>query len=339
MLRMRAARIPIIWNEDLPIFASEAFLRTVGDEFGWIGGFADCGTLRCVLPYTILRKPLISLARFRLQSISLGQALELHEEKDFLIQSAALLRSQGADVIVPAPTNAVFRTCPDSAVAAPYGSWVLDLQATEPELFAAVHLSHRRLISKAKKSDVNVRVAQNFLPSAHRILRDTFAASGIQFMSLDSFSRYAESLGQHAKLFIAERRGEIQACALVPFSHASAYYVYGGSAPDAAPGAMHLLQWEMIRFFRSLGVARYDFVGARLDPTAGSKQAGLSLFKQRFGAQLVQGLVWKMGLSSTKFALYNIAYRLMKGRDIVDQELRRLRTDPGGRKQAANHPQ
>ena len=66
---MLAKPIEINWNSDLSIYASELFLRAVEDEYGWLGGFDESGSLRCILPYTVIRKAFIRMARFRVEKI------------------------------------------------------------------------------------------------------------------------------------------------------------------------------------------------------------------------------------------------------------------------------
>ena len=55
----------------------------------------------------------------------------------------------GADVVIPATTNTIFRTYPDGATAAPYGSYVVDLTQTEEALWNKVHSKHRNVIRNA----------------------------------------------------------------------------------------------------------------------------------------------------------------------------------------------
>jgi len=113
---------------------------------------------------------------------------------------------------------------------------------------------------------------------------------------------------------------------VIPFSQHSAYYAYGGSAVHPLSGATNLLQWEAIRCFRSLGVKRYDFCGVRINPEAGSKAAGLMMYKERFGGHLVHGYMWRSSLRPIRAAVYRFAVRLLRGGDIVDQEQHKLVT-------------
>ena len=64
---MKATPIPINWHSGLPIFARESFLKGVSNEYGWLGGVDESGSLRCILPYTIVRKAGIRMIRFRVE--------------------------------------------------------------------------------------------------------------------------------------------------------------------------------------------------------------------------------------------------------------------------------
>src|SRR5688500_738781 len=101
MTSFRARPVEIRWHSGLPVYASAAFLKTVGDEYGWLGGLDESGRLRCVLPYTVIRKPGFRMLRFRLAIVPVEKELELEEEKSFLNSVVEYARSSGADMIVP----------------------------------------------------------------------------------------------------------------------------------------------------------------------------------------------------------------------------------------------
>jgi lipid II:glycine glycyltransferase (peptidoglycan interpeptide bridge formation enzyme) len=148
-------------------------------------------------------------------------------------------------------------------------------------------------------------------------------------MSHEELKRFALSLKENVRIFVALYQGAVQGSAVIPFSDHSAYYLYGGSSANPLTGATNLLQWEAIRLFRGLGVKRYDFVGVRINPEKGSKQEGLMAFKQRFGGQLVQGYIWKYALQPLKFGIYSLAVRYLRGGDIVDAERHKLKAVDG----------
>lgn len=321
---LKVAPVEIRWHPGLSIFASESFLRAAGDAYGWLGGFDESGAQRCILPYTVVRKLGIRMARFRVETIPLEGGLEVEEERSFLDGVVAHFRSTGIDLVLPATNNAIFRTYPSGASAAPYGTYVLDLTQSESVLWARLHSKHRNGIRSAAKNGVEIQSGIEYLAAAHQLIRATLKRSRMAFKSYDDFTRYVSSFGENVMIFVAAHRGAPQGCAVIPFSEHSAYYVYGGTAPDPVTGAMNLLQWEAIRHFQSLGVRRYNFVGVRIDPEKGSKQEGLKMFKERFGGQLLQGYMWKYPLRPVPSAVYSLAVRWLRGGDIVDREHHKL---------------
>lgn len=321
---LKAEPIKIQWDPNLSVFAKEEFLRAVGDDYGWLGGIDERGGLRCLLPYTVLRKAGVRMARFRVQTIPWGAGFDVEGERSFLNSVVRHFRITGVDVIIPASTNAIFRTFPDCAVAAPYGTYFINLTKPEDALWSAVSASHRRHVRSAEKNGVQIRNALDRTATAHAIIRDTFRKSSMPFMPFNEFERLIAGLEGNIHLLAAEWRGQVQCFAVIAFSQDAAYYMYGGSIPQPVPGAMHLLHWEAIRLYRHLGVRRYDFHGTRIAPSPGSKSAGLAAFKERFGAELDQGYIWKCGISTLKSAIYSLGVRWLRGGDIVDREHHKL---------------
>jgi hypothetical protein len=321
---MKAVKVKIEWHPDLSIYASEHFLKNVGDEYGWIGGVDELGKLRCILPYSIIHKVLVRMVRFRVETIRLDEKLGIEEERSFLESATEYFRSIGADIIIPATTNSVFRAYPGQAIAAPYGTLIIDLSKPEEVLWKSVHSKHRNVIRNAIKKGVKIHYGAEYSEIAHKLVKDTFKRSRLPFMGQDAFMKMITGLGPFVRVFVAEFQGRVQGCAVLPFSNLSAYYVYGGSVSLPLTGAMNLLQWEAIRHFRELGVKHYDFCGVRINPEKGSKQQGLRRFKERFGPQLVQGYMWKYSISPLKASVYSLAVRLFRGGDIVDAEHHKL---------------
>jgi hypothetical protein len=322
MIQVR--KIDINWHPGLSIYASEAFLKTVGDEYGWLGGFSGDSELHFILPYTIVRKAIFRMVRFRVETMLINENTTVNEEREFLNSVVDYFRSTGADMIIPATTNTLFRVYPYGADAAPYGSYIVDLTQTEETLWANLHSKHRNVVRNAVKKGVEIADGLEFAQTAHTVIADTLKRSKLGFMSWNEFEHFLQGLGENVKIMIANHQGNVQGCAVIPFSQYSAYYLYGGSVSHPLSGAMNLLQWEAIRLFRNLGVQRYDFVGVRIDPDEGSKQEGLMTFKQRFGGHLARGFMWKYALSPLKYAVYAKAVKYLRGGDIVDAERHKL---------------
>jgi lipid II:glycine glycyltransferase (peptidoglycan interpeptide bridge formation enzyme) len=322
---LTVAPIDINWHTGLSIFAAEPFLKAVGDRYGWIGGFTESGKLRCILPYTVVHKATLRMVRFRVETIPLDDQFGVAEERSFLNGVVKYFRAAGMDMIIPATTNTIFKTYPDGAVVAPYGTYVVDLNQPEDAVWSNLNTSHRRKVRQAGKQGVQIKSGMDQLEAVHALVRDTFKRSKLGFMGYPEFERYVRGLNEHVLVSVAEYQGVMQACVVVPFSEFCGYYVYGGSVDEPVTGATNMLHWETMRQLQGLGVKRYDFVGVRIDPDKGSKQEGLLQYKQRFGGQLVQGFMWKYPLRPFKSSAYSLAVRFLRGGDIVDQE--RHKTD------------
>jgi hypothetical protein len=322
---MIAKPVPIAWQQEFPIFANESFLKAVGDEYGWLGGFSESGEQRCILPYTIVQKMFFRMVRFRTETIPLGIELNIDEEKAFLDSALGYFRTRTADMIIPASNNAIFRTYPEGAAAVPYGSYVIDLSQPEEIIWRKIDRITRQNIRTAQKKEIRIQNGTEQLDAAYKLVSTTFGRSRLPFMSYEAFKRYMQGLGENGKILMADYMGDPQSYVVFAFSKYCAYAVYAGNIADQQQGANKLLYWEAIRLFRELGVQRYDFMGARIDPEKGSKQEAINLFKKRFGAELKRGYMWKYPLHPLKYRIYGLAARLRTGGDIVDKELGKLK--------------
>lgn len=321
MNNLRAMPVEINWRPEMPIFASQDFLKSLCEEYGWVGGLDDSDRLRCILPYTVIRKPGFRFVRFRVETIPLDCDLTLDEERLFLDNTLTYFRSAQADMIIPAANTALFRTYPEGAIAADYGTFIKDLRQPEAALFNEIHADYRKRIRHAMRNGVEIKSGSHYLDLAYDMVTDTLKRSGGKVAKkYEEFKRTLLSLGQNLRIFVAEHQGTVQACLVTAFSKYSAYTLYGGTISEPAKGAMHLLHWEAIRQLRELGAERFNFTGVRIKPAAGSKQAGIKNFKMRFGGALVQGHMWKYSFHPIKSLLYSVGVRLMIGGDVVDQE-------------------
>ena len=324
--------MPINWSPRLPVFASEEFLKAVSDEYGWLGGIDSSGELCCILPYTVIRKGIFRMVRFRVETILLKEGLSLEAEKAFLRKCLDHFRSIGADVVIPATTNTIFRTYPDGADAAPYGSYIVDLRQPEEVLWKNIGRITRQNIGTAQRDGILIKSGLERFDEAYALIEETFGRSKLPFMSHESLERFMVGLGENGKLVTAEYQGGLQSCVIYAFSDYCAYAVYAGNVVRQHQGANKLIYWEAFRLFKELGVERFDFVGARIAPEKGSKQAAINLFKQRLGAKLTQGYIWKYPLRPWRSLAYSYGVRLLRGGDIVDLERHKMKAGSGAEK-------
>ena len=324
---MKAIPVKPNWHSDLPIYASEAFAKSREHRFGWMGG-GDAGrSLRCILPYSEIRKFGFRLIRFGTGTIPLGNDLELDDEKLFLNNVVEYFRSDGADMIIPSGNTAIFRTYPDGAVAAPYATYVKNLEQSEERLSGEIRKTFRQNIRKAAEQGVEIKSGMEYLDLSYAMIRDTMKRSGASFKPYSYFSRTILSLGKNVRIFVAEHQKTVQACMFAPFSQCCAYNCYAGTKEEPTLGSMHLLHWEAIRQFRAMGVKKFDFQGVRVDPERGSKQEGIANYKKGFGGEFLRGFTWKFSLRPLKAVAYSLAVRVLMDGDIVDKEGHKLLRD------------
>ena len=320
-----AVKLDINWHPGLSIYASEKFLKAVSDEYGWVGGTDDQGELRCVLPYTVIRKAGCQMIRFRTETLPVLAELDQVEERAFLDGVIEYFRETGADMIIPSGNGAVFRAYPQDAMAAPYGTFLQTLDQTPNALFNTLHTDCRYNVRKAAKSGIEIKCGMQYLDAAVTLIRETLKRSDAeQIVGADELVRIVKALDDNVRVFVAEFQGKVQACMISPFSGHTAYDWYSGTIDRPERGAMHLLLWEAMKTFQASGVRHFDFQGVRIEPDKGSKQEGIYNFKMRFGGRLVRGYMWKYSFRPVKFGAYPLAMRVLRGGDIVDRERGKL---------------
>lgn len=318
-----AKPVPIKWTNEMSIFASEPFLKAVGDEYGWLGGFDSSGVIRCILPFTIIRKSILRMVRFRVETIRINGDISIEQEKSFLNSVVNYFRRQNVGLIIPATTNTIFRTYPDGAIVAPYGTFLLNTNNDEETLWKNVHAKHRNIIRSAQKNNCTFIHGNEHLNNAYSLLKVTFKKSKMPIIPFEKLQNIASALKENILIALCLNSNLPVSCAILPFSKKSAYYVYGGNTIPPFPGASNYLQWELIRYLKSVGVGSYDFVGVRINPIKGSKQDGLYMFKERFGGLLTEGYIWKYCLKKVPFIVYSLASFFRTRGDIVDAEKRK----------------
>lgn len=327
---LTTCEIDLQWTEDMPVFACPEFLTRTGRSFGWIGGIDTSRRLRCVLPYTVTIRGRVKMVRFRSETIMCEGPVSIDEERSFLEDACIILKEKGYDVIIPPTTNAIFRTFPRFSIAAPYGTYRIDLGLSEDALWQRIQRITCQNIKKALALGVTIRPVEGALEEVYNLVRGTFKRTGHPFMNKKTFLEYLDGLGMHGCVLGGYYNGRLETCVVYGYSRHSAYAIYGGNRADMAPGANKLLHWAAMQYFKRRNVRRYDFVGARIDPEPDSKAAGINSFKRRMGGELVKGYMWKVALHPLRSLIYSLAVRIARGGDIVDKESHKLRENDSG---------
>jgi lipid II:glycine glycyltransferase (peptidoglycan interpeptide bridge formation enzyme) len=198
--------------------------------------------------------------------------------------------------------------------------WVLDITKSEDELLMGMRKSHRYLIKKAVKENIQIirldhasKDLDSFL-SLYGLL-----ASKRGFVAHRGLVEELEILGpeHEAVLFLAQYEGRIIGGALIDFVGPMAIY-HHGATDDAYRNLSisYLLQWEAIREAKKRGKKLYNFWG--IAPTESKKHPwyGLTLFKTGFGGEkrtFVHAMDLPISLIYWKTFLIDMLTKIKKG--------------------------
>jgi len=315
------------FNENYPIFLSENFLKTESNEYGWIIGYLD-DEVEVILPFIIYKKIIFRLLRFTNAPYFLHQDMKKKYEQYFIDNIIHKTKELNVDLIMQPTTNVVFDKVPKSSIYAPFGTYKIDLTLDENILWKNLHAKHRNVIRNAEKKGINIIENNYNINEIYTLISNTFKRSSMDFMTKEKFEKQIENFGKNVKVFIARtENGEMQGCAIIPFSNYGGYYLHGGSIKKPLTGAMNYMQWKIILSLKNSAVCEYDFVGARVDVDKGTKLEGIQKFKERFGSTLYKGYMWKYPIRPFKAKLFDFFYKILKKSegDIIDQEKARLK--------------
>jgi len=310
------------------IFASPSYLAACGSEYGWFVGKAHA------LPYYIDRILLFRRMVFTTAPIPFhANDTATVDLLAFLNDAVDLVFREGlCDFISKPQSNAVFAAVPDKAVSCQWGTFVRRIDLADDELLKSFHYKHRNVICKAIRDGVTVGVTDDAC-LVQGCIQETLSRQNVPYYpSLLFVKRLVEAMPVNIVMMAAHHEGVLQGVALVPYDNKCGYYLYGGSSRQPYGGALNLLQYEVMRQLRDKGVTEYDFVGARLQVTPGSKFEGIQRFKSRFGARLVSGYAFRVVCSPLKYWLFSAmarTYFRLRGwtyQDAIDE----IRRQSGG---------
>ncbi|HHX02072.1 MAG TPA: peptidoglycan bridge formation glycyltransferase FemA/FemB family protein [Firmicutes bacterium] len=193
----------------------------------------------------------------------------------------------------------------------------LDLRPSLDTIFANMKSKTRYNIRYAQRKGVKVKLsrAKSDLAIFYPLLQETAARDQFSIRSYAYFEHLWDCLVPHrtAQLFLAYHHEEPLAGAIAFRLGKRAWYVYGASANlKRNLQASYAMQWEMIRWAKSLGCTVYDFRGVSGNLNTEHPLYGLYRFKEGFGAKLVE-YVGEFDLPlSALYRLWNPGINLFK---------------------------
>lgn len=245
-------------------------------------------------------------------------------QKAFLDNVMIILKSKFKLMCVnQTGTTAILDAVPTESRYIPFGTYELDLSKEEEELFNNIHTKHRNSIVRAEKNGVLLKYGHSELvEDLYYLLSRTYKRTNMRLNEKLYFENLIGTLKSKSIVFTAYKDSIPQGAALFFYNHQKCYYMYGGSIDSPEPGSMNLLHWRAILYMKRSNVKIYDFVGARLNPDKDSKYYTMQRFKERFGARMKEGYMFKCVLNQFQNNAFTLVKHLVKkkGKDIIDQE-------------------
>lgn len=193
---------------------------------------------------------------------------------------------------------------------------MIDLSPSDDEILARMKQKTRYNIRLASKKGVTVRQGTiEDLSMLYRMYAETSIRDGFVIRNQDYYSKVwsefmhikPSDFSPMAVPLIAEVDGEPVAAVFVYHFSGRAYYFYGMSREvhrEKMPN--HLLQWEAMRYAKSMGCRQYDLWGAPDSFTEEDSMRGVYRFKEGLGGEVVRTLgAWDYAPHPLWYKLYS----------------------------------
>jgi lipid II:glycine glycyltransferase (peptidoglycan interpeptide bridge formation enzyme) len=261
------------------------------------------------------------------------EAIPLHEnvrpgsDSEFLDEVLSICEKGKrirADWVVT-QANAVFSTVPSRTDSLPWGSYIVDLTKSEAAIFETYDPKHKNMIRRAIKGGVVVKTTTD-VAAIYNNVRETMVRQNLLYFPSQSYlSELQRRLGDKITFHIALHDNRIQGSAVVVHNHRGGFYYYGGSIAEPFPGALTLMQYEIMKELKRKDVPVYDLMGARMIIGDDSKIEGIQRFKRRFASGMRSGYCFRRIINPRRHKMLNTAmkiYFVLKGShyegDVID---------------------
>lgn len=316
----------------MPIFASQGYAdylkETKNYSIIWFFGIIS-PDIRIMIPFAVRKKNFFKQGEFLTTIIRFDENNDIEIERDFLNSIISIIKQKKLCDWIKQPANWVlFNVVPENSIYCEFGSYRINLQRNdENELYDKLDRNTRYEIRKAIKNNVVIKDGFKNLDDCIKIFKKAGLKDNFVYPTKNDIEKLLNYFPHNLGLLISYDNDIPQTCAINIIDRISSYGLYSGSISKPLHGSNYLLFWQFIKDMKILGVKYFDFVGARINPTPGSKQEKIQLFKRHFGAELVKGFLWKMPISNIKYRIYNYLLKIVfviKQKtylgDIIDQE-------------------
>jgi lipid II:glycine glycyltransferase (peptidoglycan interpeptide bridge formation enzyme) len=306
----------------LPVLSSDSYLSSKSDIYGWFI------SEKFILAFFIDKKLIFKRMVFTDHPLSITEHTTIEDQQQFLDEMVEYCQKEKVcDFISKAQSNVVFSTFPTKSISVPWGTHEVNINRNDAEILASFDGKHRNRVRKAIQEGVSIHIS-NDTDLVYQIIKETLTRqNSIHYPSLNYLKQLQTKLQDHTLFFVAQKDNETQGVAVVIHDENRGYAMYAGSIEKPSNGSLVLMHYEIMKILRDQGASTYDFVGTRINPKEGSKQAGLYRFKSFFGASIKKGYAFRVTINPYKFALFTLVSQLyfklkrIKYKDPIDQIL------------------
>lgn len=326
-----------LFSERIPIFAGQNYadyLKEIKNhDTIWFANLEN-NKVAYLLPFAIIKKTIFRKGYFITGVVSFDPGNSPEKEKTFLEDAVLYIRKNKlCDWIQQGPNWALFKTVPSGAKAVKFGTYKIVLENnTEEDILKKMNRYHRKDINYAIRSGVEIKKGDEYINDCLSIIKNTAKEADLSSPSSTEIEKLLFHFKDNLKIYVSYFNKAPQSAAIFLYNSYCTYGLYAGSIPGALRGSNAYLFWKAIEDVMQNNCSSFDFVGGRINPPPGSKLERIQRFKKHFGCEFVQGYLWKMNFSMTKYQVYNLLIRamyLIKGQkynqDIIDEETGRMK--------------
>lgn len=301
---------------NLPILGQSKYLKTRSNDYGW---FVNDNY---ILPFFIDKRTIFVRIVMTTGTIPKQDNLSFSSEKEFLDEVVDYVKKYKlCDFIFKAQANVVFNACPKESDCVPWGTYEVDLDKSDEELFNSFNKKSRNVIRKAIKEDVIIKSTQE-VDNIYQNIKETLQRqNAIHYPSYEYIENLKNNLEGNVVFLIAVKASIVQGSLILIYDKHAGYAMYAGSITTPQTGSLDLLHYEAMKYLQNLNIKTYDFVGTRINIKEGSKQAGIDRFKRKFNPTLKEGYAFRTIISPLKYKLFTIvsrSYLKLKGYSYTD---------------------
>jgi len=301
---------------ELPILGQGKYLQTKSKEFGWFV------SENYVLAFFLEKRLIFKRMVFTTESIAKKRNLTVASEKEFLDSVIDHVKKYNmCDFIYKAQSNAIFNICPKESDCVPWGTYEVDINRSDEDLFNSFNGKCRNVIRKAIKEGVRVQETKNVELVFQNIKETLERQNSIHFPSYTYIDELQKNIKENIVLLVATKNDIVQGSLILIYDNHRGYAMYAGSIKAPQTGSLDLMHYEAMKYLQQKNVKIYDFVGARINVKKGSKYEKIQRFKLKFGVHLREGFAFRTIINPKKFYLFNMIstlYLKLKGYAYVD---------------------